>query len=370
MARIALALSLFLVAAALVMLLPMPTFGLWFVRLALRETSLGLVVLAMLAAGLAGLGQRRSPRTSVAALALALLSGIGLARPLLTAAPAFEANGVEFSLREYLSGVAAPEVPVREFVPAPGLAADIYRNPGGDRRPLVVVVHGGSWQRGDKGETAHMNRVLAGAGYVVADVTYRFVPAHRFPAAVADVKCALGRLRERADEFGLDPQRVALLGRSAGGQIALIAAYSMGDARIPPSCAVGEAPVSGVVSVYAPTDLAWGHANPAVPDVIHGTESIEAYLGGPPAAAPEAYVLSSATTWVGRPLPPTLLVHGEGDQLVTAEHARRLAAALDAAGRPVELLLVPFAEHGFDRRPGGIGEQLARARILAFLRGI
>lgn len=370
MARIALALSLVVVLLALAMFLPMPTFGLWLVRLSLRETSLGLALVACLAAGLAGLGQRRAPRTSLMALAASLVGGVVAASPFLAAGPAFTASGVAFSLLEYLRGAPAPDVAPRTLRLGPDLAADLYIDRGKGSRPLVLVVHGGSWQHGTKGEAARMSRALASAGYVVADVSYRLAPAHLFPAPVADVKCALGRLRERAAELQIDPGRVAMLGRSAGGEIALVAAFSTGHTTIPPACSVPDQRVSAVVSLYAPTDLAWGHANPVEPDPLDGPRSIETYLGGPPSARPEAYRLASATSWADRPLPPTLIIHGTGDQLVSPEHARRLFGVLGAAAQPVEMLLIPFADHGFDRRSGGIGEQLARRRILDFLAAV
>jgi acetyl esterase/lipase len=368
MARIALGLSLVALASALVMFVPMPGYGLWLVRLLLRETSLLLVALSIASAGLAGVGQRAAPRTSLAALVASLAAGGTAAQPLIAAAPAYEDAGVAFSLSEYAFGVDVPEIAPRGVELAPGLAADVYRAAGEGARPLVVVVHGGSWQRGGRGEAVHLSRAMAAAGLVVADVEYRLAPRHRLPAAVGDVKCAVGRLRARAQELGVDPDRVALLGRSAGGEVALVAAYSMGDPRLPAACDTGAAAVAGVVSLYAPTDLAWGHANPPVPDPIGGPASIEAYLGGPPAAEPEAYRLASPTSWTDRALPPTLIIHGTGDQLVPAEHARRLARAIGSSAQRAQLLLVPLAEHGFDRRPGGIGEQLARARLLEFLR--
>src|SRR5262249_19146740 len=145
---------------------------------------------------------------------------------------------------------------------APGLALDLYRPEGSGRRPLVAVVHSGSWRSGGKGQAAHVSRALAAAGDVVAGLSFRPAPQHRFRAGVADVKCLVGRLRAEADRFGIDPGRVALLGRSAGGEIALVAAYSAGDERLPPSCAVEDRPVSAVIALYAPTDLAWGHAHP------------------------------------------------------------------------------------------------------------
>jgi acetyl esterase/lipase len=249
----------------------------------------------------------------------------------------------------------------------PDLAVDVDMPSGPGPHPFVFVIHGGAWRGGDKGGVRHVSRALAHAGHVVFDVRYRLAPAHRFPAAVADVKCLLGRVRERAAEFAIDPGRGALLGRSAGGQIALVAAYSAGDARLPPACAVEDLPVSAVVGLYAPTDLAWSYDSPVRPDVVEGPHVLELYLGGAPATVPEAYRLASPVSWVDRPVPRTLLIHGTGDRLVSVEHARRLARALRAAGRPVEVLEIPLAEHGFDSHPGGLADQLAQHVILRYL---
>ena len=126
-------------------------------------------------------------------------------------------------------------------------------------------------------------------------------------------------------------------------------------------------PVRAVAALYAPADLAWGHDNPMVPDIIRGTESIELYLGGAPAQAAEAYRLATPMSWTDRALPPTLLVHGAGDQPVSPVHSRRLAEALRRAGRDVTHLEVPMGEHGMDARPGGVSEQLTRRAVVDFL---
>src|SRR5262249_59991478 len=81
------------------------------------------------------------------------------------------------------------------------LRADVYRGKGAGPRPFVVVVHGGSWRGGKRGQGVHASRALADAGYSVVDVEYGLAPEHPFPSGVADVKCALGRLPERAPEL-------------------------------------------------------------------------------------------------------------------------------------------------------------------------
>ena len=345
---------------------PMPGYGSWYLHVAALETSLGAVVLASVA-----LIAAARPARQRLVLALALPAAAAGLLPLLAALPVYRRADARFSLFEYLGRSRPTSVRVQRDVrlaAAISLRADLYHPAGPGPHPYVVVVHGGSWQGGDKGAVPHVSYALAGAGYTVADVQYRLAPEYPFPNAVADVKCLAGSLRERAGEWAIDPTRGAYLGRSAGGQIALVAAYTSGAASLPPACAVADQPPQAVVSFYAPTDLAWGHAHPLRPDVVRGPASLETYLEGPPSRRAEAYRLGSALSWTDRELPPTLLVHGDADRLVSAHHARRLWAGLEAHGRAVQLLLVPQAEHGFDVRAGGVGEQLARSVLLRFLR--
>ncbi len=349
---------------------PILTRGMWIARLALRETSLLTTAVALLALAVAwgpGLRSRVARTLAVPAVLVGLL-------PFFTQWVALHRLGLPFSLREYVLGPRLPAVrEERDLVlelraPRP-LRADVFRGLGSGPRPFVVAVHGGSWRGGEKGQGPHISRALAAAGYTVFDVEYGLAPEHPFPQGISDLKCLLGRLRSRAADLDVDPDRVVLLGRSAGGQIALLAAYSAGDPRIPPSCETADAPVQAVIALYAPADLVYGYANPMRPDVIKGNESLELYLGGPPSRRLETYRLASPRTWVDqRPLPPTLLLHGASDPLVECLHSVLLAAELQAAGQRVRQISVPFGEHGFDLRPGSVGEQLARRSILEFLR--
>ncbi len=359
-------------APAALMFVPVPTLRLWLIHLLALEASLVTVLVAGLALLLARRARPGARKIAVVAAALALLTAL---LPFALAAPLFLRTGARFSPTEYARGADVPSVIERLGIlldaGSPGLPSDIYEAVGAGPHPFVVVVHGGAWRRGERGESPWVSRTLARAGITVIDVHYRLSPESRFPAAIGDVKCLLGRARERAAELDLDPSRAALLGRSAGGEIALVAAYSSGDPRLPPSCATEDAPVRGVVGIYSPTAMVWGHDHPVRPDVVRGPEALEAYLGGTPAESPEAYRLATPQSWVdGRVLPRTLLIHGGLDRMVSAEHSERLARALEEQKQPVRLLEIPLAEHGFDRRSGGLGEQLARAAILEFLSGL
>jgi len=147
--------------------------------------------------------------------------------PALLVVSLYREERAPFSLRAY-APTSRAEPPSRHDVildPArPDLAVDLDLPAGAGPHPFVLVVHGGAWRSGDKGAMRHVSRALARAGHVVVDVRYRLAPANRFPAAVADVKCVLGRVRQRAAELAIDPDRGALLGRSAG--------RSPGNARV------------------------------------------------------------------------------------------------------------------------------------------
>ncbi len=312
---------------------------------------------------------RGQPRRAV--WFVAGLSVVALSWPLVGASAQYRRRGRTFSIARWVGFDDLPPVAVKKDVALapelPDLLADVYTGVGEGPRPFVLVIHGGSWRSGDKGEVPHASRAIAAAGITVFDLRYRLSGQARFPAAVADVKCALGKIRANASLFGIDPARSALLGRSAGAHLALLSGYSAGDARLPPTCGVDDAPVSKIVAIYPPTDLAWCHANPFVPDVGDGISAIAAWLGGTPAEVPDVYALASPTSHVRADAPPTLVVTGSGDGVVRSDNARFIADAFVKHGRKADVVVIPDAEHGFDVRNGGIGEQFSRQEILAFL---
>lgn len=164
-----------------------------------------------------------------------------------------------------------------------------------------------------------------------------------------------------------------LLGRSAGAHLALLTAYSAGDKRLAPSCPVADQPVRGVISIYPIVDMEGAYAQPPSPDVLDTRDAMHKLLGGPPSQFPEPYKLATPTWWVEQKvvrIPPTLLIHGQDDLLVPVSHAKRMFDVLTAGQHTAKLLGIPAADHGFDFRTGGIGEQIERAAVLDFLRGL
>ena len=229
--------------------------------------------------------------------------------------------------------------------------------------PAIVVVHGGAWSGGRRSEAPDWNHWLTEQGFAVFDVDYRIQPQPNWQTATGDVRAAVSAIRRDAARYGIDPNRIALLGRSAGGHLALLAAYAAA-----PLEDREDSRVQAVVAFYAPTDLIWGYDHSANQRVIDGPGTLRRFIGGDPRAAEEAYVAASPVTHVQLGTPPTLLFHGGRDQFVRLEHMERLGKRLLNAGVPHEMVSLPYAQHGFDVLFDGWGAQLARPLVLRFLR--
>jgi len=366
-----------------------PLYGLWIVAIIGSEWSLWWGVLGLVGAvlGLGALRASEGRRRAVAGAAIVLgLTATALAPlPCFQTLPVARANHAPLSPGRYLFGgldgpTTATLAPV-ETVPfvttedGQTLRLDVYRpaEPSrpmgiGPRRAALIVVHGGSWSAGDKSDFAHWDRWLAGQGYIVFDVQYRVRPQPNWRTATGDVKCAVGWVRRNAARYGVDPARVALLGRSAGAHLALLAAYTPNDLAFPPTCSAPDPRVRAVVALYGPTDLTWGYRNRANPLVLDTSAVLRRFLGGTPKTALDAYRLASPLTHVGPDTPPTLLFHGQREALVSPRHTEFLAERLQAAGVPHQAVYLPYAHHGFDYHLDGWGSQVVRPVLLRFLR--
>lgn len=265
-----------------------------------------------------------------------------------------------FSWQTFFTGIPLP--PVRydadiQFAAADGtsLKLDLYRPAQVGQHPTVVMIHGGAWQHGSSRDNASISRYLAGQGYTVVAITYRLAPRYRFPAQIDDVRSALEFIRQNAANYEIDLNRMAIMGRSAGAQLAMLAAYPTNTPIKTPN----HPPFRAVVNYYGPVDLAKGYYDPPNPDPIDSKKTLNAFLGGTPNQFPVLYQAASPINFVRPNLPPTLLIYGGRDHIVEAKYGHFLSEQLQISGNIATFLEIPWAEHAFDTLPSGISNQLA-----------
>lgn len=254
------------------------------------------------------------------------------------------------------------------------LKLDVYRRraPAGPQ-PVVVHFHGGGWVRGDRESSVLWIVPWLESGFAVVSAQYRLGGQALAPAAVEDALCAVRWVFANAEAQGFDPGRVVTFGDSAGGHLALAAAFIPESAGLARGCRVSP-PGTTWAAVPPPWD-----PRPAAVVNWYGITDVADLLSGPNArfyavewlgAQPSREEIArrvSPLTWVRPGLPPVLTIHGDADAGVPIAHARRLHDALAKAGVTERLVVVPGGGHGrFER------DQLTRIaeETAAFLAGV
>jgi len=213
---------------------------------------------------------------------------------------------------------------------------DVYFPGSGGPWPAVVYVHGGSWTHGDKSEAAMIAPLMTSQGYLVVSLNYRLYPAATFPAMIQDVKCAIRSLRAHANEYNLDPGRIAAVGPSAGGHLVAL----LGTTDPGAGWDVGEyldqsSRVQAVIAMAGIMDLSRDFPNADI-------ESIR-LIGFGEYNVAEA----SPITYVTADDPPFLLIHGDRDELVPYEQSQLMYDKLIQTNVPSQLVIVQNAGHSF-----------------------
>ncbi len=235
----------------------------------------------------------------------------------------------------------------------------------GPLRPALVFVHGGAWVHGTRSMAPDWDRWFNQLGYEVFDVEYRLPPAAHWRDEIGDVKSALGWVAAHAAGYHVDPTRISLMGDSAGANLSILAAYSMSDPQLPPSCNVPPVAIRSVINLYGPTDMDLLYRTCKSPEYVRS--AMEQYIGGTPEEFRERYRILSPLRHVSTNVPPTITLSGTSDRLVSKDHAQILDEALTEVAVPHETILLPGNDHGFDVNWGGFGTQIARAKIKDFL---
>ena len=379
-----LSISLIVFIAAIWIVVPAPATFIWLFAVAASEWSLwiGLAALMSIIPNVYLLAFRQGGKINLVSLIAALVALIISLYPLASTLSVARAINVDLSLTRYFSGVkrlfsakegTQPKTYTFANIDGTELKLDVYlpTQTGENNGASVVVVHGGSWSGGVRSDFPEWNRLLAANGFTVFDIDYRLVPQPNYLTATGDVKCVVGWVQAHAEEFNISPDRIALLGRSAGAHLALLAAYSAGDERLSSTCPNGnDEKIRAVVSIYAPVELLWAYDNPANPRVINGPQTLANFLGGNPHSSDEIrdrFILASPTSHITAESPPTLALHGGHDQLVRAENLTFLDQKLSDAKVEHQSLFIPYAQHGYDYNINGWGSQITGKLIIDFL---
>lgn len=225
-----------------------------------------------------------------------------------------------------------------------------------EKKPAVLYFPGGGFTSADHEKFLEMRYALARAGYAVAACEYRAVP-NKFPALLEDAKVAVRWMRAHASEFGVDADRIGLLGDSAGGYVVQMAGATNGEKNWD----VGDfkevsSDVQAVVSIYGISDLTTigegignenVHASAAVTEaLLLNGPAFKDFAGASVNADPQKAKAASPIGHVDGTEPPFLLMHGSGDKVVSPLQSKKMFETLQNKKVEAEYVLVRGAEHG------------------------
>jgi len=222
------------------------------------------------------------------------------------------------------------------------LQLDIYKRKNlSSTAPLLVFIHGGGWRSGERADYLVYLIAFAKKGYVTATVSYRLLNDAPYPACAEDITDAVQWLFKNGEIYGYDPDRIALIGGSAGAHLAMLAAYHWrkpGTKSDSTSMQVHR--IKAVVDIYGPTDLTteFSRTNPTV----------TSFLAHSYVEAPELFLEASPIHYLSRSCPPTMILHGTSDQTVPISQSDLLQSRLNTLGIPYAYYRVPLWPHTMD----------------------
>lgn len=212
----------------------------------------------------------------------------------------------------------------------------------GDLRPAIVFVHGGGWSGGSKEDFAGWGQYYGAQGYVCISINYRLSPQYAWPAQIDDTQAAVRWLRKNAGAIGLDPNRIGAVGASAGGHLVLLLGQTDTMHDVEPGLKGFSSRVQAVCDYYGPTDLTiQAEWDPIVWQLISWLAG-----GGAPNRNPN-YGRASPIRYVTSDDAPTLIFHGDVDNIVPVQQSRKLYQAMLAKGVPVIYHEFAGEGHGF-----------------------
>jgi acetyl esterase/lipase len=248
----------------------------------------------------------------------------------------------------------------------PRQALDVYAPPGAKDLPVVVWIHGGGWQVGDKSEIQHMPRAFTDKGFVFVSVDYRLLPEVEMGDIVRDVARAIRWVHDHIAEYGGDPNRLLVMGHSAGAQLAALVCIDdryLKDEGLSLAILKGCVPVDGD-TFDVPAIIETAETRRRVHGLPQATYGHREKFGNDPAKHRDL----SAVTHVARDkgIPPFLIMH-VADHPDTSAQAQRLAAALEAAGVPARVYGARESTHNKINAGLGLPDDPGTKALLQFL---
>lgn len=208
------------------------------------------------------------------------------------------------------------------------MVANVYLPKEKGPRPAVLLLHGGGLaDSGGRWQMAGIAGKLARRGYIVVNSTYRTVPKYQYPVPLEDTRESLRWMRSDAGAAcGIDPQRIAVFGYSAGGYLVSLAALTEPK---------GSEQVKAIVTGGAPTDMVFYAEGKLVPD----------FLGGRLYERPGRFYEASPANYVKRSSPPIFIYYGTRDRLVRPEHPLLMIDSYRKAGARYEVQTINGLGH-------------------------
>ena len=212
------------------------------------------------------------------------------------------------------------------FDEANNLALDVYSPANTKNAPVVIFFFGGRWEEGDKSQYKFVGQALAARGFVAVLPNYRLYPRVKFPGFLTDNARAVRWVHNNAAKYGADPDKIVLMGHSAGAYNAAMLAMNPEYLK---AGGADRAWVRGMIGLSGPYDF------------LPITDPDLRDLFGPP----ESFELTQPVLYADGRNPPMLLMHGEDDDTVFAKNTHSLAARIQKAGGPVETVFYPKMSH-------------------------
>ncbi|RYI97968.1 MAG: alpha/beta hydrolase, partial [Actinomycetales bacterium] len=240
---------------------------------------------------------------------------------------------------------------------------DVYRpaEPA-ENAPVLLQVHGGGWTIGTKDQQGiPLMQHLAAKGWVCVAINYRLAPRDPFPAQIIDVKRAIAWIREHIEEYGGDPDYVAITGGSAGGHLTALAAVTPNDPAYQPGFEDADTSVAVAVPHYGVYDFA-GSTGLRKAELMRDTFLAPRIVKRTWAEAPEVFEAGTPLLRITEEAPDFFVLHGAHDTLVPVQQARLFVERLrEISGATVVYAELPGAQHAFDVFPSIRSAHVVRA---------